>query len=545
MATHIQLPVGRMDVGQFPGILPLWASDPVWQDTVECLVNFPPGLSVLELCAGAGTASIALKFLLGQAKSVLAGAWDISDGLMPIFSTVHGHLDDAVNLGPTRGNIMTTSLASFPCANIAVCGPPCPPFSSCGRRLAMQDVRARPFERCIEVICELDNRRRQGQATRDLCFFLLENVAGICFKPNRDKPSALDMLMATLRERLKQHWLISAIRVNTLDYGLPQNRDRIYIIGRRASLYQMHIPRVPPCFARQAMPRDLLDTHDNELGHQTDLQSDCLAKMKDLYKTAMNDKANRGSFAFVEVNRDPTKRTVWGCQRALVDRCQCLRASGPSIHVFALGEGPANLSLDRPLRLHERASLQGFPAILGQLPFDEATGRRIWGNAMSVPVLGSILAQELICLQDSLSSRGLQRAISRPASEPGIRRPETRGSAAGHSEQEPELVMPGLLDATVAWAANISKQWDNAIPGRAPRPPWTATTEDNVVWRKRQRQGDNRSSSSGCAAQGPQPAGQPEKRVAVTPALAEDIQPLGNDPSESEGEDSPVADMAG
>ena len=168
------------------------------------------------------------------------------------------------------------------------------------------------------------------------------------------------------------------------------------------------------------------------------------------------------------------------------------------------------------------------------------------GNAMSVPVLGSILAQELICLQDSLSSQRLQRAISRPASVPGLRRPETRGSAAGHSEEEPELVMPGLLDATVAWAANISKQWDNAIPGRAPRPPWTATTEDKVVLRKRQRQEDNRSGSSGgCVAQGPRPAGQPEKRVAVTPALAEDILPLGNDPSESEGEDSPVKDMAG
>ena len=439
---------------------------------------------------------------------------------------------------------MTTSLASFPCANIAVCGPPCPPFSSCGRRLAMQDVRARPFERCIEVICELDNRFRQGQATRELCFFLLENVAGIGFKPNRDTPSALDMLMATLRERLKQHWLISAIRVNTLDYGLPQNRDRIYIIGRRANLYQMHVPRVPPCFARQVMPRDLLDTHDNELGQQTDLQSDCLAKMKDLYKTAMNDKVNRGSFAFVEVNRDPTKRTVWGCQRALVDRCQCLRASGPSIHVFALGEGRANLSLDRPLRLHERAALQGFPAILGQLPFDEVTGRRIWGNAMSVPVLGSILAQELICLQDSLSDQRLQRAIGRPANELGLQSPETRGSAAGQPAEDPEHVLPGLRKATVAWAANISKQWDRDTPGRAPRPPWSASPEDNVVLRKRQRQANSSSSSSKCTAQGPQPAGQPGKWCADTSAPSVDIQGVGNDLSESGGEESPMLDFA-
>ena len=395
MATHIRMPASTVEGQQFPGTLPPWTTDPVWQDTLASLVNFPSGVSVLELCAGAGTATIALKLLLGQDKAVLAGAWDISPGLAPIFRTVHGNLDNRANLGPDRGDIMTTSLASFPCANIVVGGPPCPPFSACGRRLAMQDSRARPFERCIEVICELDNRRRKGHATKELCFFILENVAGITFKNKAGTPTALDSLLGTLRDRLKERWLISAITVNTLNYGLPQNRTRVYITGRRASLYPLHVPRSPPVFARQVKPRELLGTQDNEPGHLTSLQSDCLAKMKDLYKEAMANEDNRGSFAFVEIGRDPTARTVWGGQAVHVDRCQCLRASGPSIQVFALGEGQANLSLDRPLRLHERAALQGFPDILGQLPFDEVTGRRIWGNAMSVPVLGSILAQEL------------------------------------------------------------------------------------------------------------------------------------------------------
>ena len=134
MATHIQLPASMVEEQQFPGIQPPWTTDSVWRDTVGSLVNFPPGLSVMELCAGAGTASIALKFLLGQDKAVLAGAWDISPDLAPIFRTVHGNLDNKVHLGKSRGDIMATSLASFPCANILVGGPPCPPFSSCGRR---------------------------------------------------------------------------------------------------------------------------------------------------------------------------------------------------------------------------------------------------------------------------------------------------------------------------------------------------------------------------------------------------------------------------
>ncbi len=408
----------------------------------------------------------------------------------------------------------------------------------------MEDSRARPFERCIEVICELDNRLRKGQATRELCFFTLENVPGICFSSSPDKPSALDLLSATLRERLKEHWLISAIRVNTLDYGLPHNRECVYIIGRKASLYQLHVPRDPPVFAMQVKPREFLDTRDKDPGHLTRFHSHCLAKMKDLYTKAMLNKDNRGCYAFVEVGPDPSVWTSWGGQNMHVDRCQCLQASGPTIHVFALGEGLANLSLDRPLRLHERAALQGFPATLGQLPFDEVTGRRIWGNAMSVPVLGSIFAQELICLQDSLSTKRLQQAIGGQSSDLGLPSPETPGWVAGHPAADLDQVLPGLWATTVAWARNISNQWDSDVQGRALRPRWSATSEDNVVLRKRQRQGSIPSTVSGCAAQPLRPAGQPGQLGADTPANSEDIQCVGNDLSESGGEDSPMLDFA-
>ena len=542
MASHMQLPVSMLDVKEFPGILPPWTNDSVWQGSVASLINFPPGLSVMELCAGAGTASIALKLLLGKHKVVLAGAWDISPDLAPIYRTVYGKLDAKVNLGCSRGDIMKTSLASFPCANIVVGGPPCPPFSACGQRLAMQDSRSRPFERCIDVICELDRRREKRQATSELCFFTLENVPGICHKPKTGNPSALDMLLATLRERLKQQWLISAIKINTLEYGLPQNRERVYIIGRRAKLYQLHVPTAPPSFARRVKPCEILDTQDNVPGKVSSLQSDCLVKMKQRFEKDMANEDNRGSFAFVEIGRDPTERTVWSSCAVRVDRCQCLRASGPGIHVFALGEGIANLSLDRPLRLHERAALQGFPAILGHLPFNETTGRRIWGNAMSVPVLGSILAQELICLKDSLSNQRLQRAIARPASELLLPTPETSVSAAGQPPEDMEHVLPGLRSATVAWAAIICKQWDRNFPGRVHRPPWSASAEDNSVLRKRQRNSDSPSSSSQCAAQCPNKPVQPGTLCGDTSAPSDDIQPTDQTDNDQSEEDSPILD---
>ena len=82
------------------------------------------------------------------------------------------------------------------------------------------------------------------------------------------------------------------------------------------------------------------------------------------------------------------------------------------MHVFALGEGLYPLSLDRPLRMRERSGLQGFPASIGNLQFDETVGRRIFGNAMAVPVIGSMLAQELLSFMDSLPRAALAAACS-------------------------------------------------------------------------------------------------------------------------------------
>ena len=108
MATRIQLPATMMEETKFLGGLPPWTNDSVWQEAVASLVNFPPGVSVLELCAGAGTASIALKLLLGQDKAVLVGAWDISPDLAPIFRTAQWQPGQQGQPGPASGGGATS-----------------------------------------------------------------------------------------------------------------------------------------------------------------------------------------------------------------------------------------------------------------------------------------------------------------------------------------------------------------------------------------------------------------------------------------------------
>ena len=141
---------------------------------------------------------LALQLLLGPGKARLAGAWDIDPELQPVHEVIHGAeaTRTRVHLGQPAGDILATDLANFPDANILVAGPPCPPFSSCGKRMALEDTRSQPFTRCVEVIAELDSRARRGTRIgaehpgSELMFFLLENVPGIAFSSGSQAPQS-------------------------------------------------------------------------------------------------------------------------------------------------------------------------------------------------------------------------------------------------------------------------------------------------------------------------------------------------------------------
>ena len=491
-----------------PGQPPQWASDSVWRSHVTALASFPSRISILELCAGTGAASLAAQLLLGPDKVHLAGAWDLDPALKGIYDVIHGAAAAPnIHLGQPAGDILATSIHTFPNANVLVAGPPCPPFSSCGKRLAMDDPRARPFERCIEVIVELDKRQGNSRGSRGnqdhghpLMFFLLENVLGINFKEaGSDEQPALDTLCAELRSKLGKSWLVQPMQLNAMDYGLPQSRRRIYIVGRKIEEFYMEIPHGhPPHFEKRVSPAALLDLQDSWDPRQlTELQEAGIDAWKALYEPAMMDEGNRGSFAFVEMGRDPSGRTVWGRRSSRAppayDKCQCLRASGPQIRVFALGEGVGQLSLDRNLRVRERAALQGFPPAVGNLPYKERDGCRIFGNAMAVPVVGSLLAQELKCIQARWASATcVHPAPSTPPTRayraPRADRPDSPGPATqvllstwyADNDQE-EDVLRGQRAAVVLRASDLWHHWESGRSGRLPKRPCPLQPEDHAA----------------------------------------------------------------
>ncbi len=369
-----------------------WEEDPRWKEHVEALSGFPGQLKLLELCGGASTAFLALRALLGQDKVSLVGLWDIDPDVRPVLLKVHGQ-SPGTHLGADTGNILPRPVEDFPFAHVLVAGPPCPPWSSLGQRSSFRDPRADVFSKVVAIAIY---QARHGH----LGLFALENVAGLLHKRPDSADNPAGDLLRILRKDLPD-WTVDITVWNTKSFGLPQRRPRVYIVGRRADLMGGRPPSQQQPFAHCTPLARILDLQDNAPRTYTAIQRNNIGDFKALYRADMEDAAKRGSFAVVDVSRTPSDRTVFAKTKPHPDLVECLTASGPQMHVFALGEGLGHLSVDRPLRAAERGRLQGFPPEVCEVALSDATARRIFGNAMSVPVVGTVLAKELALMLSS------------------------------------------------------------------------------------------------------------------------------------------------
>jgi DNA-cytosine methyltransferase len=120
-----------------------------------------------------------------------------------------------------------------PLVDLYVAGPPCQPFSPAGKGHGVLDRRGGLMrEVCIQYI-----RKRQPRA------FVLENAAALMWKPHKDILSGWVQTLEGLG------YSVSVTVMNTEDHGVPQHRERCYIVGVRsdagASAYAPPSPVVP------------------------------------------------------------------------------------------------------------------------------------------------------------------------------------------------------------------------------------------------------------------------------------------------------------
>ncbi len=142
-------------------------------------------------------------------------------------------------------------------------GPPCQPFSICGKHRGHQDRRDM-FPEAIRAVRELAPKA-----------FLVENVKGLT-RPTfanyleyiklqltyPELPACADEKWSDHHDRLEQyhlhgkpfglHYRVVQRVLNAADYGVPQKRERVFLVGFRADLnIEWNFPR--PTHSREAL----------------------------------------------------------------------------------------------------------------------------------------------------------------------------------------------------------------------------------------------------------------------------------------------------
>lgn len=118
--------------------------------------------------------------------------------------------------------IATTEMPDF---DIMLAGFPCQPFSNAGNRKGVNDANGRGtlFEVCERVIREKSKKGCKPKA------FLFENVRGIL---SSKMPDGKTTVPEEIRNRMDQlGYNVSMQLVCSSNYGVPQNRFRVLIIG--------------------------------------------------------------------------------------------------------------------------------------------------------------------------------------------------------------------------------------------------------------------------------------------------------------------------
>ena len=252
----------------------------------------------------------------------------------------------------------------IPDFNVLLAGFPCQPFSQAGLRKGFRDTRGTLFF-WIQKILEV----KKPEA------FLLENVKHL---KGHDKGNTLKTILKVLR---KNYYVPEPKILNAKDFGLPQNRERIYIVGFKKKYSNFIYPfgynnkiKVGKILERNFQKKYTISTRLWN-GHKR-------------RKIQHRIKGNGFGFGLFGKN-SPYTNTI--SARYYKDGSEVLISRGKN---------------KNPRKLTERecARLQGFPDSF-KIPVSAVQAYKQFGNSVPVNVIEAISSKMIKYMENKLTSR--------------------------------------------------------------------------------------------------------------------------------------------
>lgn len=310
-------------------------------------------LKFIDLFAGIG--GIRIGFERHGAKCVFSSEWD-----------KHAQKVYEANFGEIPfGDINKIAPNFIPDHDILLAGFPCQPFSIAGKQLGFADTRGTLFFNIEEIL-----KVKKPKA------FLLENVKRLT---THDKGRTFKIILEKLHTL---GYIVYYKVINSLDFGLPQKRERIYIIGFKENIHF---------------------TFPKPLGYYKPL-SEFLESEKDIPSNYyVSDEIREKRYS--KVKNIPKGDSIWhenigGNISALPYSC-ALRAGGSYNYLLVNGK--------RRLTGREMIRLQGFPDTykIDVVPYTQI--RKMAGNSVSIPVIEAIAHQMKIALLNHKEALNIQQ----------------------------------------------------------------------------------------------------------------------------------------
>ena len=137
----------------------------------------------------------------------------------------------SLNLGEIDGrDILNISVDEIPDGDILTAGFPCQPFSNAGNRKGIHDSRGMLYKECLRIIeCKMPK------------VIVFENVKGLQSTKYIDGRNLADVIIEDLNTVGGVGYNVAYELLNAADYGVPQNRQRVFFVGIRKDLGQNFI----------------------------------------------------------------------------------------------------------------------------------------------------------------------------------------------------------------------------------------------------------------------------------------------------------------
>lgn len=302
-------------------------------------------LRVVDLFAGIGGIRRGFENAFGKnnVKCVLTSEWD----KFAVQTYLANYPNELV-----LGDITSIDEDDVPDHDVLMAGFPCQPFSQAGLKKGFDDTRGTMFFEILRIL----NKKKPSVV-------FLENVKRL---KTHDGGNTLKVILSSLEEIGYKNNHVDILRAR--DFGLPQNRERIYIVAFKDPKIEFHFP--------------------SPTGHKT-LVGDILESDVD-DKYTISDRLWSGH----QKRKERNKRLGKGFGFGLVDEhtsyTNTLSAryykDGSEVLIKQEGKNP------RKLTPREAARLQGFPDTF-KIPVSNNQAYKQFGNSVPVNVIQAIAAE--------------------------------------------------------------------------------------------------------------------------------------------------------